>query len=1130
MNCQVQKVLKSKLYFCIGLFLSLEVPLTPATMNYAGYVQQSADEDREAAELADIAKKAQNEGDFTFAIDRWQRLIDNYPNASYIGKAHYFLGVCLIETRQFDKAIGSFQQAINQLTENDGFLIPQAYLFLGYAEIQVGLEKSQSSEANAQREANILLTTATETYADLISRFPKFQDLDQAFFFQATAFENLRRYDEAMEALERMLAQENPQFKFQGLLLAGQIKDQQNQPEEAIEYFDSFRGAVGQEGHPRLDELQLSHGRALMTLAVKQTQNNQVKQAVESYQQAETMFSELIKNQASDVDSPFVHEARYQRAFCLANLDRKQEAAETFAAVAANASSPFRLEALINAGRCYRELEQIDQAILAFRDATQIESAAAAEAAVLLAGALLDAKAYDEAFATADQWIERKPPIKTLPLLLNYRAEAAYRSSHRGDQAPELFLQLADQFPSHSLAPAALYNAAFAMFQLNQHNQVIATVNRLVDNYPESDYLPDAREVKADSLLLSDEVAAEREYDELIEKYPSHRNFQRWLLRSAIAKYIQEKYQETIDRLQPKLDEMTEPRQLAEAHHWIGSSFFQTGRFEDAVTNLQQSIDQGRTWRSTDETLLLLGQSHIKQNQPNEAIAVLQNLIDQFAESPLVERAYYYLGEANFEKNEFSQALTYFQQVLDQIPQSDLAPAALYNIGWSQIKLEQFDSASESFSKLIQQYPEHPLVADARAGRGVANRKGGDASSSISDLKTFVETDAEGNQKFKAMYEMGLAYVDQQSFQEAADIFAKLIEQDSESAQLDSYYYELAWAMHALGNTDQALESFAAIVDKRPQSLFAAEAHFHVGSAAYDQGDFKKAVLAFEKSIGSARTTDNSRASNMEVVEQKGLYKLGWAHFKQEEYTKAKEIFTTLVDRFPDCELAADGWFMSAESLFQNDQYAEALEAYQRALSVIESSDSVDPRLRILSRIHAAQAANQLKEYDISLKMAKPLTIDSTAEDGMPTPFQADAWLEIGDAYQGLKQMDDALAAWGLAKRWGGPKTSAQASCSLGDYFFLNKQFDDAISEFKEVHYRFGNADVSDETKAWVAYALYEAARCHYVQIAEADEDRKIELIQQAIRNFELLVDNYPDDRLAAEANRQLEALKKLRL
>ena len=88
-----------------------------------------------------------------------------------------------------------------------------------------------------------------------------------------------------------------------------------------------------------------------------------------------------------------------------------------------------------------------------------------------------------------------------------------------------------------------------------------------------------------------------------------------------------------------------------------------------------------------------------------------------------------------------------------------------------------------------------------------------------------------------------------------------------------------------------------------------------------------------------------------------------------------------------------------------------------------------------------------------------------------------------------------------------------------------NKNFAQAENEFKLIYFGFGGPQAAADVKPWQAYAIFEAARCSFLQTESASEALKQKLITESIRQFEYLVDNYPDDKLVPEAKRQIESL-----
>ena len=100
----------------------------------------------------------------------------------------------------------------------------------------------------------------------------------------------------------------------------------------------------------------------------------------------------------------------------------------------------------------------------------------------------------------------------------------------------------------------------------------------------------------------------------------------------------------------------------------------------------------------------------------------------------------------------------------------------------------------------------------------------------------------------------------------------------------------------------------------------------------------------------------------------------------------------------------------------------------------------------------------------------------------------------------------------------------------IGDHYFKEKKFDEAIRQFKLVYFGFGGVQSPKEVQAWQAYAVYEAARCHFVQMGQdgIEPELKNKLKGEAVKAFSYLLKNYPDDLLAPEAKRQLDTLNKM--
>ena len=175
--------------------------------------------------------------------------------------------------------------------------------------------------------------------------------------------------------------------------------------------------------------------------------------------------------------------------------------------------------------------------------------------------------------------------------------------------------------------------------------------------------------------------------------------------------------------------------------------------------------------------------------------------------------------------------------------------------------------------------------------------------------------------------------------------FEQLLSEDTDSPAADRYHYELAWAYQsqasrqgAEGMATEALQHFAAIATETPNSPLAPEANFHIGTTAYHENDFAKAIAAYQKCVA---------AEGSDSVREKAFYKLGWSYYKQKQFEDSLQQFRRQVELFPSGELYADGIFMVAESQFRLQQHEQALATYLVAKPAVDAAGNIDPKIQV---------------------------------------------------------------------------------------------------------------------------------------------------------------------------------------
>ncbi len=1088
-------------------------------------------------QIFEAASQAQNNQSYDSAIEQWNKFLTDHSDSKLVPQANYNAGVCSLKLGQYDKAIGYFKAASPELEPESG-LGPKADLFLGFAQYRHG--KALKQNVAQQQQATELLNTATRTFANLRTNNPKFEEIDQACFFQGGAYEELGRDQDAVESYTQMLTYPKQTFKYEGLFALADAEARLGRYQHALEHYDAFRQSAKSEGgHPLLQDVNLETGRTMIRQAIanersgnKETADQNLLQAIEIL---EPISAKDIAVVPTDQEKRIIEEARFQHAFCEARLGRHEKSAGLYESIADNPNSPRAIQSLVNAGRNYLSAGQIDKATTVLEKSLATDSRFSADAAHWLAKEIyLESKPaqVEKAYDLATTWIEKLSngsnanAVSLVPLKLD-QANAIYAIPERRRESIPLFQAIVEQHADHSLAPQSLYNAAFTSLELGDYKTAIIQSAAFEKAYSDSDFLVDMLEIKADALMLDQRPElAIKVFDELIERFSEDESVEqriekvtRWNLEAARSLYIQNKYQSTIDRLQTLLDSPNaatlNPDIRAEALHWVGSSQYQLKDFATATKSLTSSAQVSDKWGRADQTLLTLCEAQMENQQIAEGKQTASAMITKFPNSSLLGDLYYRLGRQAYKTRDFEEAIKNFQQINRNYPNSRFAPYALYDAAWSQMELKRFDESEKLFAQLMSKFPEHELAIKSKIGRGSSLRQTGDAQASIAELKEFLATGNPSEQsRANALLEIGLNQGELMKWDDTIGTFKQLISEFPNSPKLDRYYYELAWAHNSKSEKEKGLEYFAKLTTEKPDSPLAGESNFHVGFSAYDAGKFDEAIKSFQTCLDSKAP---------EHVREKAAYKLAWAHYKQKQFQQALESFTTQTDSFASGDLYSDGLFMVAESQFQLKNYEAALAGYLTAQPIIEASQAIKPRIKWLTMLHGAQSANQVKKYETAIKLASGIK-ESDAED----VFKQDANLELGIAHAALSQPEQAMESYRRAAENLG-RTGARARCRIGDMLFADKKFQEAENEFKLVYFGFGGPQAAEDVKPWQAYAIYEAARSNFVQIESAPAELKQRLITDSIRQFEYLLENYPNDKLAAQAKRQVEAISKLK-
>ena len=1082
---------------------------------FSGNALAQTDSDRAVDNLAQTAANAQQAKDFETALDAWGELLAKHPQSKHRSNAFLYSGICNAQLQRHADAIKQLEQALETLDPTAVESLAKAHLFLGHSQLEFGKVQSR---AGKKEESQQLFTTATQTFERQLKRFPKFSDNDQAAFFQGAAYEQLGRLDKAAESYTKMLAYPQPAFRFGGLFALANVNEQLGKYDEALTLYRQYlkEGA----DQPDVNEVRYRTGETLWQLAAAaRTRGDQ--------KEFETFTGEAMGILSLATDEPAFglrDEALFRQGLIASQLGDHEKSAKLFAQVTSIKGSPRASQAALFAGREWLQAGNHQEAESSLKQAIDRNDKFTAEAVHWFAQSLLQTGKATEASTLVEKFLPSAAGNPFEMDLMMDRAESAWRQTGNPElraQVPALFLAVADRDPKHVLAPAALYNATFAHLESSEHALAIEMATRFAKEHPTSDFLPDVLEVQADALIgLSRADEAVPILKRLTKDFSKHPKHAAWQVREGLAFYLAGQYDEATKSLQPIASTIVDQKLAAEAFHWLGASLLKQKQTDAAIEALGKSREASPDWRRAADTLSLLSQAQSTMGRSSDAEKTLAELKAKFPDNGAAADAELRLAKQAFQTGEFDRALAIYDRLLDS-PSGEIAPHALYDSAWCLAKLskdatdKKLQLAVDRFGKLIADYPEHALCSLSLLGRAAAWRQIGNSPNAVADLDQFLKNYSQHDRVVDARYERGLALADSKKWLAAIAEWESLLTNDAAAALADRLHYELAWAYRALDDAAKSTVHFQAIAEKHATSPIAGDAFFQLGELAYANKDYDSAAGLYQRCLAT-KTTDSLR--------EKAAYKLGFAYFRNKKFDDSLAAFQEQTKMFPGGPLSADGLFMVGESLFENKKFGPALEAYRVAKPAIDATDAVKPENKWLALLHGSQSALSEKKFADALDLARQLAEDEQADQGL----RLDAWLEVGNAHQQLKKLDLAIAAW--TKATDSPdKTGARAYCMLGDALFAQQKFDEAIKLFKRVIFGFGGEQVDTEIDPWQAYAAYEIARCHFVQVNEADDKLKPKLIEESINAFEYLIEKYPNDPVSKQAKDELKKLKSLK-
>ncbi|MFN4284386.1 MAG: tetratricopeptide repeat protein [Lacibacter sp.] len=602
-----------------------------------------------------------------------------------------------------------------------------------------------------------------------------------------------------------------------------------------------------------------------------------------------------------------------------------------------------------------------------------------------------------------------------------YMLGDAYLKTGDRENARNAFAFCAANSSNQRQREVSLFNYAKLSYELGYQGVAIAEMKRFLNEYPNSAYNREARELLVGLLAGTNNF---KDALNLIESLPERSEATRRLypriLYGRAAELINDQQLGPAEALLDKvLQDPYNAPVLPLAQFWKGEIAWRNNRIDDAIRYMQlflQSGSRGAGEATPREANYNLGYAYMRRENFQLALTHFQKVVGRATVGlPALEQdAWLRQADCYYMLRNYRQALALYQQVIDYSwPNADYAlyqKAIINGITSSRQKIEQLTA-------LQRIYPNSSLVTDARM-------------------------------------EIAKTYMSDEKFREAIPYLEQVVQTPGANEFRAPALFQLGVAWYNLNKNDQALAEFKKLVQQYPNTPEAADALDNIRSIFIEQGR-PDAYEDFVRSTGRTVTVSEADSLAWAAVEMRLAAGDCNAILQQTQQYLA---------RFPDGRYALEAHYNRSECYVQRKDWKNALTGYEY---ILQRGNS-----RFAERAAFVAARTyffELQDYAKAQPYYEQLGMLATTEENRMESLRGN----LRCLYR-LKEFQKAaeVARQLLATKNPGTDDRALANLVTGRNQQINRQYDAAIQSFRTV--------VQLNKGEWAAEARYEIARCLY--------------------------------------------------
>ena len=826
---------------------------------------KEAEVDAGGAFTALVERSLFNLGLAHFNLDRYdqartafERFLSLYPDSPTAVETHFRVAQCLYQEAQYVKAAKRYAEVV---TADNPFSASAAF--------ERGLALYKTGRFN---EASAAFTRMADAY-------PENEQAPKARLYAGTFLYEAQDYKSAIDHLRPLAATEGPEqaeaayWLGMSLLKDGQAKAATRIFEAALEpHKDSdFAGdmLLGlADAHIAMDAFTAA-AQAFDDFSRRFKQHSQAPQALYSsamalhraadYEASDSRCTALLK---SDPDATLKAQALFLSAENRFMQKRYDAAMQRYEELLEQDGVPAerRTQARFRVAWIHRYAERFEQAIAALRkiDLADADQTVGPESVYLEAACLFDLTRYPDAIKAFDRYLAMPDHARFGDDALLKKAVAQRRSDNR-KAAVRDFMLLIDAYPESELIPQARYQLAETYFDMGDFASASKQYQAVLQDTSAADLHSFAQfgvGLSAYSREAWPQAAAA--FVQFAADYPDSELLPQARYRLGRSRMESEQWDEARTAFERMLTETPGHELTRAARMSIAACYQEEHKWKEAAETYARVASMDPKAADQPRVLYELAWSYQEANDPR-ALQTWEQLVQDYPKDGLASDGWFYLAEEAYRQAmaahdagsdgsdaAFALALERYTEVLKHTGDQRLADKALYRVGWCRWMMADYTAASEAFSSLVAEHPKSDLLPDALFQAAQAEVRLNHQAIAANRYRQLVEDPRFDDFEFLPQARLGLAEIDilQGNHAAARTQLKSVLENTKDTAVMSQATFLEAKSYYDEQDLTQARDRFKAVTTQT-RSALAAEAQFYIGQIHHAREDYKKALIAY---------------------------------------------------------------------------------------------------------------------------------------------------------------------------------------------------------------------------------------------------------------------------------------------